>query len=257
MVRTHENPWFERWGIKQLRTIQSWSYEDPEAWTSSFPACGGKRQSPINIERASLRAYPKFYFGNYGNIDRMTVTNNGHTVLFSLPASITAESIPYVTGGGLSNRYNFVQFHFHWGNNSAHGSEHRIKSKWYPAELHLVHYNTKYGSFSEATKYEDGLAVLGVFIKVGKNANSAFRAVVDQLSEVDEDGDETTLNNLISFKHLLPSRTSSFFRYSGSFTMPGCEQIIVWTVFDNSITVSEYQEEMVLPWGIVTDPFSL
>jgi len=30
----------------------------------------------------------------------------------------------------------------------------------------LVHYNTKYGSFSEATKYEDGLAVLGVFIKV-------------------------------------------------------------------------------------------
>ena len=85
----------------------------------------------------------------------MTVTNNGHTgnkvaytktsissvvnigfdcvafaVLFSLPSSIPAESIPYVTGGGLSNRYNFVQFHFHWGNDSAHGSEHRIKSKW-------------------------------------------------------------------------------------------------------------------------------
>jgi carbonic anhydrase len=82
--------------------------------------------------------------------------------------------------------------------------------------------------------------------KVGKNANSAFRAVVDQLSEVDEDGDETTLNNLISFKHLLPSRTGSFFRYSGSFTMPGCEQIIVWTVFDNSITVSENQVEFLL-----------
>ena len=82
--------------------------------------------------------------------------------------------------------------------------------------------------------------------KVGKNANSAFRAVADQLSEVDEDGDETTLNNLVSFKHLLPSRTSSFFRYSGSFTMPGCEQIIVWTVFDNSITVSENQVEFLL-----------
>ena len=77
--------------------------------------------------------------------------------------------------------------------------------------------------------------------KVGKNENSAFRAVVDQLSEVDEDGDETILGNLISFKHLLPSRTSSFFRYSGSFTTPLCEQIIVWTVFDDYITVSERQ----------------
>lgn len=50
-------------------------------------------------------------------------------MLFSLPSSFPAESIPYVTGGGLSNRYNFVQFHFHWGNDSSHGSEHRIKSK--------------------------------------------------------------------------------------------------------------------------------
>ena len=79
----------------------------------------------------------------------MTVTNNGHTgkgtqkqnncyfrvfivgvaVLFSLPSGIPAESIPYITGGGLSNRYNFVQFHFHWGNDSSHGSDHLIKYK--------------------------------------------------------------------------------------------------------------------------------
>jgi hypothetical protein len=52
---------------------------DPEAWQHSFPTCGSNLQSPINIETASLKAYPKFYFGNYGNIDRMTVTNNGHT----------------------------------------------------------------------------------------------------------------------------------------------------------------------------------
>ncbi|XP_046637017.1 carbonic anhydrase 2-like [Daphnia pulicaria] len=241
MVRTHENPWIEHWEIKKQRAISSWSYTDPEAWQHSFPTCGSNLQSPINIETASLRAYPKFYFGNYGNIDRMTVTNNGHTVLFSLPSSIPAESIPFITGGGLSNRYNFVQFHFHWGNDSSHGSEHRIKSKKYSAELHLVHYNTKYGSFSEATKYDEGLAVLGVLIKVGKKINSAFRAVVDQLNEVDEDGDETTLVNLISFKDLLPSRTTTFFRYSGSFTTPGCEEIIIWTVFDDSITISESQ----------------
>lgn len=86
--------------------------------------------------------------------------------------------------------------------------------------------------------------ILKQMSKVGKKINSAFRAVVDQLNEVDEDGDETTLVNLISFKDLLPSRTTTFFRYSGSFTTPGCEEIIIWTVFDDSITISESQVEI-------------
>jgi hypothetical protein len=34
---------------------------------------------------------------------------------------------------------------------------------WHPAELHLVHFNTKYGTFADADA--DGLAVLGVFLK--------------------------------------------------------------------------------------------
>ena len=36
----------------------------------------------------------------------------------------------------------------------------------FPGELHLVHYSTKYPSFTEASKHVDGLAVLGIFIKV-------------------------------------------------------------------------------------------
>lgn len=33
-------------------------------------------------------------------------------------------------------------------------------------QLHLVHWNTKYGSSGEAVKHPDGLAVVGVFLKV-------------------------------------------------------------------------------------------
>ena len=36
----------------------------------------------------------------------------------------------------------------------------------YDGELHLVHYNTAYGSFADAVDKPDGLAVLGVFLKV-------------------------------------------------------------------------------------------
>jgi carbonic anhydrase len=58
---------------------------------------------------------------------------------------------------------------------------------------------------------------------------------------VPADGDETTLKNLVSLKDLLPAQTTLFYRYSGSLTTPKCDQIVTWTVFDNSLVISEQQ----------------
>lgn len=45
-------------------------------------------------------------------------------------------------------------------------------------QLHFVHWNTKYGSFGEALKHGDGLAVLGVFVEVNFVSNlPTFRGV--------------------------------------------------------------------------------
>lgn len=33
-------------------------------------------------------------------------------------------------------------------------------------QIHFVNWNTKYGSFNEALRFGDGLAVLGIFLKV-------------------------------------------------------------------------------------------
>lgn len=57
------------------------------------------------------------------------------------------------------------------------------------------------------------------------------------------EGDETTLQSLVSLIDLLPSHASSFFRYAGSLTTPSCDEIVVWTVFDRAIDVSENQVE--------------
>lgn len=38
----------------------------------------------------------------------------------------------------------------------------------FPFQLHLVHYNTKYGDFKTAVDKRDGLAVIGVFLQVKK-----------------------------------------------------------------------------------------
>lgn len=36
----------------------------------------------------------------------------------------------------------------------------------FPFQIHVVHYNTKYDSFTEAQVHPDGLAVLGAFLEV-------------------------------------------------------------------------------------------
>ncbi len=49
---------------------------------------------------------------------------------------------------------------------STKGSEHTIDGKEYPAEIHFVHFNKKYGDISTAVTKSDGLAVLGFFYEV-------------------------------------------------------------------------------------------
>ncbi|UYV78080.1 hypothetical protein LAZ67_16000042 [Cordylochernes scorpioides] len=71
-----------------------------------------------------------------------------------------------VSGGFLDHRYRFQQFHMHWGDCLASGSEHTVDGAAYPGELHFVHWNEeKYNSFQEAAAEPDGLVVLGVFLQ--------------------------------------------------------------------------------------------
>jgi carbonic anhydrase len=173
------------------------------------------------------------------------------------------DKLPYVTGGGLEGRYNFVQLHFHWGSDSSQGSEHLINFRPYAAELHIVHYAQKYGTIAEATKYKDGLAVIGILIETQARDNVAFRHIVKQFSQILEVGVEANLASPIPLEDLLPDDTNNFYRYNGSLviikiysksqihnnkmlfilikTTPGCEEIVIWTVFDTPIAVSQQQ----------------
>lgn len=51
--------------------------------------------------------------------------------------------------GMEGTKYIFAQIHFHWGEVDD-GSEHTVAGKHWPVELHLVHYDQKYGSFANA-----------------------------------------------------------------------------------------------------------
>jgi len=74
-----------------------------------------------------------------------------------------------VYGGPVSDEFNFLQFHMHWGDNLDRGSEHLIDGKPYAGELHFVNWNHKlYSSPEKASNSNknDGLLVLAKFVKV-------------------------------------------------------------------------------------------
>ncbi|XP_066977821.1 uncharacterized protein [Macrobrachium rosenbergii] len=224
------------------RKAFEWGYEGesgPAHWPDYYKLCGGLSQSPIDIvttKAIAEKAWTPFSFDHYDSVpSAMNLINNGHT------AQVTASMHHSATikDGGLHDKYAFLQLHFHWGGVDTQGSEHTVDGKKYPAELHLVHYNTKYGNVIEALKYDDGLAVLGILMEIG-SSNNKLQHIIDGLAKV-KHADEQTSITPFALKDLLPANVKDFYRYSGSLTTPTCNEIVTWTVFKEAIKVSSQQ----------------
>lgn len=108
---------------------EEWNYSDlgPDVWLDLFPGCQGSEQSPINI-RTRKTKYKKFspfklsseYFRN----KKFELKNDGRGITATLVD--TQQPFLLLNGGGLKGTFKFVNFHFHWGQNYASGSEHRV-----------------------------------------------------------------------------------------------------------------------------------
>lgn len=135
-------------------------YTDPSCGPSSDKWPGicqtGKNQSPVNIkytrdDLARARQNPRQlqFNGGYSGKE-FYIQNVGHSIQVSFSPDLTSKST--LNGSGFEFPYIFAQAHFHWGNDAYRlgGSEHTINGNRLPMELHLVHYNSKYSSVSEA-----------------------------------------------------------------------------------------------------------
>ncbi|KAM8920881.1 carbonic anhydrase 14 [Pelodytes ibericus] len=222
----------------------SWTYtghNGQENWKESYPDCGGTAQSPINIKTANVSyddSLPAIQAEGYStpNIARFNLSNNGHTVVLQLPPSMRLR--------GLPNNFTAVQLHLHWGSH-AHptGSEHQIDRKAFPAEMHIVHYNSdKYTSIGEAKSMPNGLAVLGIIIEMGTTDNPAYDNIFNYLENV-RYADQKIEVPSFNVHQLLPDRLDQYFRYRGSLTTPPCYQSVLWTVFHHKVQLSMAQLE--------------
>ncbi|XP_063780116.1 carbonic anhydrase 2-like [Pseudophryne corroboree] len=218
----------------------SWGYgpdNGPRTWYHSFPIAHHDHQSPINIETSQAKYDQSLQplSVSYEPSTSQVILNNGHSFNVEFDDS---EDKSVVRGGALEGTYRLKQFHIHWGSCDGHGSEHTVNGDKYEAELHLVHWNTQYGSFAEAVKHCNGLGVIGVFLKVGE-ANHALQPVIDALALIPTKGKEAPFLKYDP-SGLLPS-SLDFWNYQGSLTTPPLLECIVWHVLKEPISVSKDQ----------------
>ncbi|KTF93488.1 hypothetical protein cypCar_00009876 [Cyprinus carpio] len=225
-----------------------WGYSDhngPDKWCEKFEIANGTRQSPIDIQTsgASYDKSLKPLKLHYDPSTSLEILNNGHSIQVTF-ADDDDSSI--LTEGPISGKYRLKQFHFHWGASDDKGSEHTVDGKCYPAELHLVHWNTEYPSFVEAVSKPDGLAVVGVFLENGAE-NPNLQALLDAMDAIkfkaclpiQLHGKQNSFTNFDPTV-LLP-KSLDYWTYLGSLTTPPLYESVTWIVCKQSISVSSEQ----------------
>ncbi|EPQ16501.1 Carbonic anhydrase 2 [Myotis brandtii] len=209
----------------------------PEHWHKDFPIAKGHRQSPVDIDTKAAAHDPalKPLTVSYEQVVSRRILNNGHSFNVEFDDS---QDTAVLKGGPLADTYRLVQFHFHWGSCDGQGSEHTVDQEKYAAELHLVHWNTKYGDFGTAVKQPDGLAVLGVFLEVG-DAKPGLQKVVDALCSIKTKGKSAAFTGFDPCG-LLPG-SLDYWTYPGSLTTPPLLECVTWIVLREPISLSSEQ----------------
>ncbi|XP_011152005.3 putative carbonic anhydrase 3 isoform X1 [Harpegnathos saltator] len=209
-----------------------WGYLGPKNWPGICTT--GKKQSPIDIvtEDAIRLDLGALKFDRYDFAFSGWITNTGHSVQIDL------DGVPvHLSGGSLPSVYVLQQMHFHWS------AEHTVDGFRHPLELHFVHYDNQYANFSVAAEHENGVVVIAVLFELSNEENPDLSVILKATNMVSHWVGKTMISikkELIPYL-LLPKDHTTYYRYQGSLTTPGCQESVIWFVMTERLTVSESQ----------------
>ncbi len=128
---------------------------------------------------------------------------------------------------GSSYNYELNSFHFHLY------SEHRLESKQYPMEMHLVHQN------NNETDEENKYLVLGILFDYADDKENKFLKDINLASQLLIK--EADISDLIK-------KDDTFYYYKGSLTTEPCNETVNWIVFKDIKAMSYGQYNHFKEW---------
>ncbi|XP_035785897.1 carbonic anhydrase 7-like [Anopheles albimanus] len=155
------------------------------------------------------------------------LTNTGETVILS--ARWDGPDRPTISGGPLTGRYIFSQLHFHWSDTALEGSEHTVDGAHLPLELHVIHYDDRYGSQDEAQRIPGGILCLVYFFTLKSRTNHFIAPLINALATLVLPDSHTKLEPFPLIELFHPF-TAEYFLYWGSIgeAGTGARTPIVW-----------------------------
>ena len=223
-----------------LALTMDWGYGEtgatgPDHWHLHYPlATTGTRQSPVDIVTSQTVALTSPSLSvEYSEASDLAILNTGASWQVQLDTSQCSVCV-----GGQT--YRAAQCHAHWG-----GSEHSVDGEKAEAELHIVHYNTKYETLGRAVDKSDGLAVLGILLTLqgelqDQTASTELDKICRHLPDIELRDSSTNIQEELSLERLLPA-DRSYFTYLGSLTTPPLLESVTWILFKHPVTVTKQQ----------------
>ena len=220
---------------------QHWGYQlhdGPPLWCDvGNKTCCGNSQSPIDVKGPMKQVNGRpVHFEGYNRKYDWLVKNNGHAIQVTI--NNTSRVMPTINGGPLNGEYTFSNIHFHFP------SEHKLFSKSYDGEMHMVHFKTSYGTIGNALNFDDGVAVVGILIKIQPGQHKTFLDTfmgkfMGQIGSKDAttiDEKDAVLHHLV----LVPRMTDKcYYSYQGSLTTPNCNEVVTWLFHRQPVYISK------------------
>ncbi|XP_064487785.1 carbonic anhydrase 1-like isoform X2 [Ornithodoros turicata] len=211
----------------------------PDTWPATFPLCGGSMQSPVELRflQSVYKPMSPMHFFNYDYEMALDVQIIGTNLLLFPNSSRLA-----VFGGPLKVEYTFVMGAFHFGKGEFDGSEHKIDSTGYAAELQLIHY-TETNIGINCFKGVNGLLALAILFKQVPANNSELDEFISNIPQVRASADKPTTIPNFYLSSFMPQSTINFYLYSGSLTFPPCTERLITVVFERAVSIGKSQLE--------------
>ena len=224
--------WHPMFGASEARDTVPWSYgaeRGPDQWAELSPdyaACGGDRQSPVDLQGGRQLPYSPLSFRYRSNA--LSVLNDGRSVRVEYPPG------SYLIAGG--RQYELTGFHFHVP------AEHRINGVQADMELQLEHRDR-----------QGRVAIVAVLMKAGRRMNSTLSRIWEHMPGGRNErfyGRQTGINPLF----LLPNERG-YYTYVGSLTEPPCTEGVDWFVLAEPVEIdASYIQSFVQTVGTNSRP---